>query len=279
MDLRDRICLVTGASSGLGLAVAQQFANKGATTILMVRNQAKGQDAINEIKKTIPDASLDLMICDLASLKSVQNFIREFKSKYSKLDILYNNAAVMKQKRTLTPDGIEMMFQVNYLSPFVIMNEMLELLKHGGSPLIINNGRPADKYRFNPDDLQFSKNYNMFHSFFITKLYLLFATLELSESEQSKGVDVIMVDPGPFKSKLVREIPFMGWIKNLFSNKVETAAENILYHVESNSKQDKNGKVFKEKSEHPQPTYWRDNETRKTLWAKTDALIREKLNT
>ena len=165
MTLSGKNCLITGANTGLGLAVSKKIANMGANTIMLCRNKEKGDSAVLEVQEEIPNASVELMICDLSSMKSIQNFIKGFKGKHSKLDILYNNAAVMKQKRTVTGDGFEMMFQVNYLAPFILMNSFLELLKNSASPYIINNGRPADKLRLDMDDLQFSKKYSMYNSF------------------------------------------------------------------------------------------------------------------
>ena len=207
-------------------------------------------------------------------MKSIQNFIKDFKLKYSKLDILFNNAAVMKQKRTVTIDGFELMFQVNYLASFILMNSCIELLKNGSSPLIINNGRPSYKLCLDMDDLQFSKNYNMYKSFFKTKLCLLFASLEFSRRPESVDVPVTMIDPGPFKSDLVRDVPLMGWIKNLFSSSVDKAAENIIYHITSDEKKNKNGKVFKEKQNWPLTEYWNDTDISHQLWSVTDNLIK-----
>jgi len=277
MKYTGKTSLVTGANSGLGFAVAKQLAAQGADTILVCRNREKGENALLEIKRELPKVSVKLVICDLASLGSVQSLTMEIQEKYSKLDILYNNAAVMKQKRTLTGDGFEMMFQVNYLAPFALMNAFLPLLKKSAAPYIINNGRPSDKLRLEMDDLQFSKNYSMYNSFFKTKLCLLFASLELSRRKVSEGIAVTMIDPGPFKSDLVRDMPIMGWLKNIFSAPVEKAAENLLYHITPGEAKDKNGKVFKEREEAPLTDYWNDKTISEKLWSQTESLLENKL--
>jgi len=247
----------------------------GANTILLCRNQEKGQNAILEIKKETSNASVELMVCDLASMKSIQSFLEDFRERYSKLDLLFNNAAVMKRKRTITEDGFEMMFQVNYLAPFVLMNSLLELRKAGSSPQIINNGRPADDLRLDFDDLQFAKNYQMYNSFFRTKLCHLFSSLELSRREESAGISVTMADPGPFKSNLVRDVPWFGWVKNLFSSSVDTAAENILYVVSLDKAVRGTGKVFEKREEKPLTSYWKDRSVSESLWSITETLIKD----
>ena len=101
MTLSGKNCLITGANTGLGLAVSKKFASMGANTILLCRNKEKGEKAVYEVKKETPNASIELMICDLSSMKSIQSFIEEIKGKHAKLDILYNNAAVMKRNARL----------------------------------------------------------------------------------------------------------------------------------------------------------------------------------
>ena len=273
VKLSGKNCLVTGASTGLGLSVSKKFTKMGANIILVCRNQEKGEKSVFEVKRETPNASVDLMICDLASMASIQNFIIEFLGKYSKLDVLFNNAAVMKKKRTLTEDGFEMMFQVNYLAPFMLMDAFQENLKNSFSPLIINNGRPADKYRLDFDDLQFSKKYQMYDSFFVTKLCLLFANLDFSRRHASDDISTIMVDPGPFKSNLARDVPLVGWGKNLFSAPVDHAAENILFVATLDEAKEKSGKVFKEKQEYPLTSYWKDTTISDQLWLTTEKMI------
>jgi NAD(P)-dependent dehydrogenase (short-subunit alcohol dehydrogenase family) len=272
MTLSGKNCLITGANTGLGLAVSKKFAGMGANTILVCRNKDKGEKAVLEIKEELPDALLDLMICDLASMKSIQSFIKAFQGKYLKLDILFNNAAVMKQKRTITDDGFEMMFQVNYLASLILMKAFRENLMNSPTPLVINNGRPAEKYRLDFNDLQFEKNYHMYNSFFISKLCLLFASLEFSKQYANNGISVVMADPGPFKSNLVRDVPIVGWVKNLFSAPVESAAENTLF-VATLGAENVNGKVFKEKEEYPLIAYWKDEGVSERLWSITETLL------
>lgn len=275
--LTGKNCLVTGASSGLGLAVSRQLATRGVNVILLCRNRHKGETTINEIRREVPGASVELMFCDLSSMASIQQFLETIRKQHFSLDILFNNAAIMKRQRVLTEDGLEMMFQVNYLAPFILMNELVHMLKKGTSPQVINNGRPSYKLRLDIDDLQFKQNYRMTRSFFLTKLCLLLATMEFARRHEGDGISSVMVDPGPFKSDLVREIPLMSRIKNLFSAPVTQAAENILYVMNSNITGNNNGKVFRKHQEWPLSDYWNDETVREQLWDLTEVFIRDRL--
>jgi retinol dehydrogenase-13 len=275
MTFLQRNVLITGANSGLGLAVSKRLAGLGANTILLCRTQESGDSAIEEIRKESPKASVRAMICDLASMASVDKFVADFVADYAALDLLFNNAAVMKRERTITEDGFEMMFQVNYLAPFILMNSFLEQLRRSPLHLVLNNARPADNLRLDFDDLQFSKRYSMYSSFFQTKLCLLLASIELAHRPEGRGVSILMVVPGrPFKSALVREAPWpIGWLKNLFSATVNEAAEDILYVAQSEEISQRTGQVFEKGKMVPLPSYWRDADTRRRLWADTEAML------
>jgi NAD(P)-dependent dehydrogenase (short-subunit alcohol dehydrogenase family) len=273
MDFVDKACIVTGANTGLGFEVAQRLAARGADTTLLCRSRRKGEEAVAHIRGTYPSASVDLAACDLSSLSSIRDFMEGYRERRRKLDLLYNNAAVMKSERTETEDGFETMFQVNYLAPFILMTSLLDLLKEGTSPFVVNNGRPSYKLRLDMDDLQFKQKYSMYRSFFLTKLCLLFATLELARRQERGGVTVTMIDPGPFKSELVRDKRLMGWFKNLVSAPVETAAENILFHINPEEAEAKHGRVFKERKGHPLSDYWADRDHGARLWSITEEML------
>jgi NAD(P)-dependent dehydrogenase (short-subunit alcohol dehydrogenase family) len=266
-------CLITGANSGLGFAVSRIFARRGAHTILLCRDKARGEEAVQMILQETPNASVDLMICDLSLMDSTQRFITDFKAKYSRLDILLNNAAVMKRKRTVTEDGFEMMFQVNYLAPFMLMNAFLELLENGSSHQIVNIALPADDLRLNFHDLQFKETYHMWDSFFQTKLYLLMASLEMSRRHEGDELTVTLAVPGSFKSNLARDFYGLGWLKNLFVAPVDSAAENILYVVELVEEQKRSTRLFEKREEKQLAPYWQDTGVRERLWSLTESLI------
>ncbi len=276
MDFTGKTCLITGANSGLGFEVAKRCAALGGETILACRDQNKGEKAKDEIMREFPNSSVKFMVCDLSSIRSIQSFIEGFKEQHAKLDILYNNAAVMKQKRMITEDGFETMFQVNFLGAFILMISFLDLLKKGSKPFIINNGRPSEKLRLDFDDLQFENKYSMYKCFFQTKLYLLFSTIELAKRLVKDEIIVTMIDPGPFKSNLVRDMPIVGFMKNLFSAPVEKAAENLLFHIGMEHVEDISGKVFKEKEEYPLTDYWKDANVSAQVWNTTLSLLKSR---
>ncbi len=275
MLFSEKNCLITGANSGLGFALSRIFARRGAHTIMLCRDKVRGEQAVQMILQETPNASIDLMICDLSSMDSTQRFITDFKAKYSRLDILLNNAAVMKRTRTVTEDGFEMMFQVNYLAPFILMNAFLELLKHGSSHQIINIALPDEDLRLNFDDLQFKETYDMFNSFFQTKLYLLMASLEMSRRYENDELTVTLATPGTFKSNLARDFYGLGRVRNLFLASVDSAAENILFVVELVEGQNKSTRLFEERVEKHLTPYWQDTEVSERLWSTTEALLED----
>lgn len=272
MQLSDKDCIVTGANTGLGFEVARRLASQGAITTMLCRSEKKGEDALRKIREEHPGARLEVAVCDLASLDATRGFISEFGARHEKLDVLYNNAAVMKSKRTLTEDGFELMFQVNYLAPFLLMTSLLPLLRNGSHPHVINNGRPSTKLRLDLEDLQSAKAYSMYQSFFKTKLCLVFGTLELARRPERGRVAVTMIDPGPFKSELVRDVRAAAWFKNLFSGSVEKAADNLFHHIGADP-EELNGKVFKERAAHPLPEYWNDRVLGGRLWSMTELML------
>jgi len=103
--MEDKVCIITGANSGIGKATAFGLAKMNAVVIMLCRNKETGEDAQKEIISESGNKNVDLLICDLSSQKQIRSFVDEFKQKYQNLHVLINNAGVMAAKRKLSVDG------------------------------------------------------------------------------------------------------------------------------------------------------------------------------
>ncbi|MFL5352898.1 SDR family oxidoreductase [Archangium sp.] len=155
-NMQGKVCLITGATSGIGLESARALAAQGATVVLSGRDPGRGEAALAEVRRTVPDAKLDLMLADLTSLASVRKLAGDFQAKYSRLDVLLNNAGLIIDRRKMTADGFEATFATNHLAHFLLTNLLLELLTSSGAARVVNVS--SDAHRIGSlgflDDLQ-----------------------------------------------------------------------------------------------------------------------------
>lgn len=136
-DQHGRTALVTGANGGLGLVTARELAAKGAHVVMAVRNQTKAAAAVEEIRATVPDASLELLALDLSSQASVKEAAEGFLTAHDSLDLLVNNAGVMAIAEARTVDGFEMQFGVDHLGHWTLTALLLPaLLRTPGSRVV-----------------------------------------------------------------------------------------------------------------------------------------------
>ncbi|MEU8530893.1 oxidoreductase [Streptomyces sp. NPDC048629] len=136
-DQTDRVFVVTGANSGLGLATTRALARHGGHVILAVRDESKGRRAASGITAEQPGASLEVRRLDLADLDSVRTFATELRADHQHLDVLVNNAGVMAPPRTLSPQGHELQFAANHLGHFALTGLLLDLLTTGHDPRVV----------------------------------------------------------------------------------------------------------------------------------------------
>lgn len=136
-DQTDRVFVVTGANSGLGLATTRALARHGGHVILAVRDEDKGRRAVAGITAEQPGASLEVRRLDLADLDSVRAFAGKVRADHARLDVLVNNAGVMAPPRTLSPQGHELQFAANHLGHFALTGLLLDLLSAGRDPRVV----------------------------------------------------------------------------------------------------------------------------------------------
>jgi NAD(P)-dependent dehydrogenase (short-subunit alcohol dehydrogenase family) len=120
--MNGKACMITGASSGIGKATALGLAKMGATVVMVCRNRGRGEAAMAETRAESGNQAVDLMLADLSSQASIRQLEDDFKDRYQQLQVLVNNAGVFLSQRSLTADGIEAHFAVNYLAPYLLTN-------------------------------------------------------------------------------------------------------------------------------------------------------------
>ncbi|HEX3294144.1 MAG TPA: SDR family NAD(P)-dependent oxidoreductase [Solirubrobacterales bacterium] len=158
--LRDRVVLVTGGSSGLGEAACEGFAAAGARVHMLARDHDRAVRAIARIQARLPRSrgTVELELCDLSDLSEVRRFAESFQARFDQLDLLVNNAGVLTQERTCTPEGIELTFATNVLGPFLLTSLLLPaLLAAAPARVITVSSGGMYTARLRPDDLQLQR--------------------------------------------------------------------------------------------------------------------------
>ena len=149
-----RMALVTGAASGIGAATSIGLARVAVSVVLLVRNADRGEQVMRDIRASMPDASLEVLECNLASQSSIRDAAGRFTANHDRLDILVNAAGVFVKERKLTADGIELTFATNYLAYYLLTNELLPLLKGSAPARVINLASKYGRSNIDFEDLQ-----------------------------------------------------------------------------------------------------------------------------
>ena len=279
VDMKGKVCIVTGANSGIGKETAIGLVGKGATVIMVVRNKDRGEKAKHEIMSQIADASIDLIICDMSSMKSIRKFAGEFKQKYTQLDVLVNNAGAVFSKREVTAEGFERTLAVNYLGPFLLANELLPMLKSAAPSRIINLGSGLHKSgKIDINNLQSTKNYKGMRVYSNSKLLVIMFTYELARRLDGTGVTVNGIEPGFAATNLgnnsgsLRSAVMFKLIRPMQIN-AKKAAETSIYLASSDVVKNTTGKCFAKKQETTTSPVSYDMELQKELWDKTNELL------
>lgn len=217
IDLKDKIYLVTGANSGIGLASATYFAQKGAEVIMVCRNAEKGEKAREEIIASSKNEKVSLYLCDFSSQASILALSEQIHQNYSRIDVLYNNAGLIsKPYKVLGKDGIEMTFAVNHLGYFIITNLMLDLLKNSAQARIVSVASDVFRYvRFDLENLQMEKGYNSMKAYAHSKLCNILFTRELAGKTETDNIAVNCFHPGAVGTNFANG--GANWMQRLFS--------------------------------------------------------------
>lgn len=284
-NLKNKTGLITGATSGIGLASAKALAKMGAELYLVGRNGQKGKKVVQEIKSETGNQNIHLIIGDLSSLMNVTKVAQSFLSYNKPLHILLNNAGIYNTSRKLSKDRYEEMFAVNHLSHFLLTNLLAERIKSSGSARIVNvaSGAHILVKKINFEDLNFDNGFKSLKVYSHSKLANVLFTCELANRLKESNVTVNSVDPGEVGTSLGSQNGLFGKIisplMKLFLQSPEKGAKTSIYMCASSEIEGVSGKNFRNcKEKEPKP--WATNkETAKKLWRVSDELIQAKIKT
>lgn len=231
-DLTGRICVVTGATRGIGRPVAVGLAKLGAQLILVCRRQEDGADVAAAITAA-GGRDAEVVVADLASQASIRKAAGEIVSRHDRLHVLVNNAGVILRERQVTVDGFETQFAVNHLAYFLLSHLLLDALRRGAPSRIVNVSSGAHQGgRIDFDALQSERRYDPIRVYSMTKLANLLFTKQLARQLEGSGVTVNAVHPGVVATRLLAtflNVPVVGGtIARAFGAKPEKGAETII---------------------------------------------------
>lgn len=197
-DMNGRVCLITGATSGIGLETARELAARGATVALVGRNESKARATVEEIRQQTGNSEVDYLLADLGSRAAVRGMADAFRRRYGVLHVLINNAGVLPWHRMETVDGLEITFAVNYLAPFLLTNLLLDTLRASAPARIITVASDAHVGASIPfDDLQHTQGrYRSLLAYGQSKLADIMFTYELARRLSGSGVTANAMHPG-----------------------------------------------------------------------------------
>ncbi|MFW9924308.1 MAG: SDR family NAD(P)-dependent oxidoreductase [Candidatus Thorarchaeota archaeon] len=270
--MKEKICLVTGANSGIGKATAFGLAEKGARVILVCRNKEKGETTIKEIIDQTGNNSIDLLIADFSSMKSVRKLAKDVEKKYSHLDVLILNAGAFFYKRQVTEDGFERTAAINYLSRFLLTNLLLKSLEKSDSARIIDIVGGMKKM-IDFDDFMMEQKYSGSLAIARFSLANILFIHELNHRKDLNGTTANYYDPGAVRTKMAEKdgdipkiIKFLFKLFKPFFKSPSKAAEMIIALALSDDFQNVTGKHYSGKKEEPPPSMVLDDSLRKRLW-------------
>ncbi|TET23297.1 MAG: SDR family oxidoreductase [Candidatus Stahlbacteria bacterium] len=207
-EMKGKVCLVTGANSGIGKETALGLAKMGATVVMACRSKERGEAARLEIKRESGNTSVDLMLADLSSQSQIYRLAKEFKERYKRLDVLINNAGIGLAERAKSSDGIEMFFAVNHIAPFLLTHLLLERLKASAPSRIVNVSSFMHAWvnGLNLNELPGREKFFGIPAYTHSKLALLMFSYELARRLAGTGVTVNALNPGFVKTNVGHQV-------------------------------------------------------------------------
>lgn len=279
--MNEKICLITGATSGIGKATAFGLAESGHSVILLGRNETKCKQVSEQIKKKTNNEKVKYYVADVSLTKDVKKISDRLKNDYNRIDVLINNAGARFLNHQVTAEGIEVTLATNHLGHFVLTNELLPLLQNSDDARIINissgvhyGGKGVIKNIIEPSAYDGRQQYSD------SKLANVLFTYELAERLQGSNVKAFAVDPGGVATNFSRNNGMKFWLKHLVYYLLKRqlispkqASQTIIYLATSDEIKNQTAKFYHEMNEKKSAEISYDKSLQKSLWEMSEELL------
>ncbi|MBD3230112.1 MAG: SDR family NAD(P)-dependent oxidoreductase [Candidatus Lokiarchaeota archaeon] len=248
--IENSIVLITGANSGIGKCIALGLLKKNAHVVMLCRSKQRGEKAKKELLEEVPNSNLYLMLCDLLDFSQIRKFVKQFKLRFKRLDVLINNAGIYHRKNTRNKDGYSKMIAVNHLAPFLLTNLLLPILKKSIPARIINvNSRAHKRVKIDLKDIECIHECDETgrNGYGLSKLANLLTIYKLADKLKGTGITINAVSPGIVKTGIVGDsigARIIWGILSPFIKSPEEGAEPIIYLASSPKVSNISGEYF-----------------------------------
>ncbi len=279
--MRGKICLITGGTGGIGRQTGLELAKRGATVVLVGRSEERGAAAVEAIREQTGNPAIAFLRYDLSMLANVRALAADFSHRYDRLDVLINNAGVVKKQCEITTDGFETTFAVNHLAPFLLTHLLLDTLKASGTPAsparILNVSSAAHKVLWKGldfDNLQGEKRYRPFRAYAASKLENVLFTHALVKRLQGTNVAAYVLHPGVINTDISRESnsPFVRLAYRIWGRSLEEGALTPVYLATSPDALPLTGMYFEDCHAAPSSRASYNRTAEERLWEVSESL-------
>ncbi len=282
--LEGKTCLVTGATSGIGVETALALAMQGARVVISGRNPERAERVRADIVRRSGNRNVDVLLADLASLSDVRKLADAFLSGYDALHVLLNNAGVVNTRRELTVDGFEATFGVNHLACFLLTNLLLDRLRESAPARIVSVASEAHRFgAIDWDDLQSERRYGGWpvvsgmQVYGASKLANILFNTELARRLEGSGVTANCLHPGMVATRLGKNNGATGRIAALlvrpFAKRPAKGAETSIHLATAQELGGVSGQYFARKRAITPSAAARDAEAARRLWDESARLV------
>lgn len=275
-NIRGKVVLVTGASSGIGRSTAIGLARQGARLLLTGRTRERCDEALEAMRAAGADDAR-MFLTDFARLASVRELAADIRAHAPRLDVLINNAASVSVRREITADGFEQTFAVNHLAPFLLTGLLLPLLPAGAR--VVNVASEGHRWgALDFDDLQNARSYNSLRVYGQTKTANILWSAELARRLEGSGVTSNSLHPGAIRTNLGRGQGF-GWdlvqrlVVGMFPKSAQRGAETPIHLAASPEVEGVSGRYFVDCREKQPTAHAADPATAARLWEVSEELV------